>query len=72
MKRGQDGYRYVREERTWPTPVGIITGERAVSKWALYERQDGRAQRVGTALTYDAVREFLSDQGVTNARAAKG
>lgn len=52
-----DGYRYVRSDpRTWAERRrGIFTGER----WALWEVQQGRARRVGTARSVQAYRAFL-------------
>ena len=54
----EDGYRFIRETRSYPTDVygKVIT----VSRYALWERQDGRARRVGTVDTYVEAQRFLA------------
>lgn len=46
--RGQEGYRYVRAYRIY-----------GVERWALWERQNGKMRRVGTAHTEQDYRRFL-------------
>ena len=51
-----DGYRYVRRYNT-----------RKGFRWALWERQAGRARRVGTALTWQDYYRFLRIDPTTSA-----
>lgn len=57
---GADGYRYIRETRTWPSVVGIVTGELVSQSFALFERRNGRAIRVGNCKTYEDALGFLN------------
>lgn len=50
--RGQDGYRYVRQ---YTTPYAGV-----IRRWALFERRNGRACRMGTAEHEADVSEFLA------------
>jgi len=64
--KSDDGYRYMREERTYASALEIAMGAPiSSSRFALYERQDGRAVRVGTATTYGAALDFLASSGQT-------
>ena len=59
----RDGYRYVREDREYfPVSVlDVLTGAPYYrSSWQLYERQHGRARRVGTCNSYEDVLAFLA------------
>jgi|HubBroStandDraft_6_1064221.scaffolds.fasta_scaffold00174_17 hypothetical protein len=54
----EDGYRYIRESRSYRADAdGKLY---AVSRYALWERQDGRAKRVGTVDTYEQAERFLA------------
>ena len=53
----EDGYRYIRESRSYRSDAdGKLY---AVSRYALFEQQDGRARRVGTCDSYDDALRFL-------------
>lgn len=51
MTHKPDGYRYVRQ---YVTPA-----RGPIERWALYEKQGGRARRVGTATSEREYRAFL-------------
>lgn len=55
LRRTDEGYRYVRAYRRKP-PNGHLYS------WALWERQNGRMVRVGTAHTEEDYRKFLRDE----------
>ena len=55
MTRRQDGYRYLRQYRTGP-------GGNNRENYALFETQDGKRRRVGTARTYEAGLAFITYQ----------
>lgn len=59
----EDGYRYIRESRSYRSDAdGKLY---AVSRYALYERQDDRARRVGTCDSYDDALSFLKGSNIT-------
>lgn len=53
-RRTDEGYRYVRSYRVASAPH---------SRWALWERRDGRMKRVGTACTEQDCRDFMFERG---------
>jgi hypothetical protein len=70
--------RYIRESRTYSSALEVAMGATiSTSTYALYERQDGRAVRVGTCVSYEDALGFLqgaepTHKGRRNARKTKG
>jgi hypothetical protein len=60
--RDEDGYRYVREHRSWPTGIGVALGERVVTRWALWERRNGVVVRAGTATSQSEADAFINNK----------
>lgn len=62
LRSRQEGYRYVRAYRIY-----------GVWRWALWERQQGKMRRVGTAHTEQDCRRFLGlDDSNTKERSTDG